>query len=116
MYHGWDGGNIGAPIPRMVERVKGWLAEGQDVRIFTARISPVGRPAPCDQDIVGQLLLIYNWCLANLGKVLPVTYQKDFSMIELWDDRAYRVVPNTGMTPEEATCAASVPHTAHTTV
>lgn len=29
---------IGPPVPRMVERVKAWLAYGLDVRIFTARI------------------------------------------------------------------------------
>ena len=28
----------GDPIPMMVERVKKWLVEGEDVRIFTARM------------------------------------------------------------------------------
>ena len=32
---------IGAPIPKMVERVKALIAAGEDVRIFTARIGPV---------------------------------------------------------------------------
>lgn len=40
-YHGWNGG-IGKPIPGMVRRVKAWLAEGLEVRIFTARVSPRG--------------------------------------------------------------------------
>lgn len=31
-YHGWDDGRIGAPIPKMVQRVKQWLAEGKEVR------------------------------------------------------------------------------------
>ena len=40
-YNGWQGpANIGAPIPAMVERVKAWLEEGRDVRIFTARVGP----------------------------------------------------------------------------
>src|SRR5690349_18780615 len=39
-YHGWKGvEHIGPPIPEMVARVKQWLAEGRDVRIFTARCS-----------------------------------------------------------------------------
>lgn len=31
--------NHGDPIPAMLERVKQWIAEGRDVRIFTARAS-----------------------------------------------------------------------------
>lgn len=35
-YTGWHGpGHIGPPIPKMLDRVKNWLAEGVDVRIFT---------------------------------------------------------------------------------
>lgn len=41
-YDGWKGADhIGAPVPAMVERVKAWLANGREVRIFTARISPM---------------------------------------------------------------------------
>lgn len=43
-YHGWvSPTHIGAPIPKMVERVKVWLSEGKEVRIFTARVFPGGR-------------------------------------------------------------------------
>jgi len=39
-YDEWRGlYHIGEPIPAMVDRVKRWLAEGRDVRIFTARVS-----------------------------------------------------------------------------
>jgi len=41
-YHGWNGGELGPPIPAMVERVKAWLAEGREVRIFTARVAETG--------------------------------------------------------------------------
>jgi hypothetical protein len=38
-WHGWhDDGGIDKPVPAMVEHVKGWLGEGVDVRIFTARV------------------------------------------------------------------------------
>ena len=92
-YHGWrDGGEIGAPIPLMVDRVKSWRAEGIAVSIFTARVGR-GRPV---EEVVRQRVLIGEWCLAHVGEVLPVTCEKDYSMIELWDDRAVQVVANTG--------------------
>lgn len=99
-YEGWTGGGIGKPIPAMVERVKAWLAGGTEVRIFTARVA---------HPIAGTHAAIEAWCLEHIGEALPVTCQKDFSMIELWDDRAVRVVPNTGLTPDEA--AALPPNT-----
>ena len=38
-YAGWvSEEHIGHPVPMMLERVKAWLAEGKDVRIFTARV------------------------------------------------------------------------------
>lgn len=80
---------IGAPIARMVERVKAWLAEGVDVRIFTARV--------CDGD-PETVAYIQEWCLEHIGVVLPVTNLKDYMMVELWDDRAVQVIPNTGRT------------------
>ena len=37
-YNGWvDETHIGEPIQGMADRVRGWLADGIDVRIFTAR-------------------------------------------------------------------------------
>ena len=81
---------IGKPIPRMVERVKRWLAEGKDVRIFTARVSELS------PDWRSQELLIRAWCMKNLGRALVVTCSKDYLMTELWDDRAIQVVPNEG--------------------
>ncbi len=86
---GWDGGAIGAPIPAMVQRVKQWIAQGQQVRIMTARVGGGG-------DTTHQQQIIRQWCLQNLGRVLPVTACKDHSMVELWDDRAVGVIHNTG--------------------
>lgn len=93
-YHGWpaDGG-VGAPVTAMRDRVIRWLAEGYDVRIFTARVSGVDeRPAQVER----QRRIIEWWCDEHLGRRLPITCTKDFRMIELWDDRAVQVVVNTG--------------------
>lgn len=90
IYDGWQGPeHIGEPIAPMVERVKGWLSSGYDVKIFTARVShpeqaPLVRAA------------IMKW-LAETGlPQLEVTNIKDYAMLELWDDRAVQVEPNTG--------------------
>ncbi len=89
----WDGThNIGEPIPLMLARVKQWLSEGLEVRIFTARVG--GSP----EDVALAMPPIEAWCQKHLGRVLPVTCRKDYSMIELWDDRCVQVVPNTGRT------------------
>ena len=88
-YEGWKGeDHIGAPIPRMVERVKKWLSDGKDVRIFTARV----------HGAKGQSALPYiqAWCREHLGREIPVTCIKDQKMTELWDDRAVQVTKNTG--------------------
>lgn len=87
-YDGWKGiDHIGAPIPKMVERIKKWRQDGKEVRVFTARIA-----AP--QPLV--VRYIEDWCIEHIGEALPITNQKDFSMIELWDDRAIQVTINTG--------------------
>jgi len=40
--------------------------------------------------------LIEKWLVEHIGQVLVITSEKDYYMIELWDDRAIRVVTNTG--------------------
>lgn len=39
---------------------------------------------------------IEKWCQMHIGGILPVTNVKDYAMVELWDDRAVQVIPNTG--------------------
>ncbi len=86
MYDGWKGPeSIGEPVGAMLFRVKKWIAEGREVRIFTARA--------CVPD---QIKYVEAWCLRHVGSVLPVTNIKDFGMVELWDDRCVRVQANTG--------------------
>lgn len=88
-YHGWNGGAIGDPIPRMADRVRQWLKRGQIVKIFTARVWSDGDGAIARE--------IQDWTEKHFGVRLPVTCMKDYSMCELWDDRAVQVIPNTGM-------------------
>lgn len=103
-YHGWDkSGGIGAPIEKMAARVRKWLAEGKEVRIMTARVAAcnaVSRESNLTDDehfANEQSLLIEGWCMTHFGVRLPVTAKKDFSMYELWDDRAIQIIPNTGV-------------------
>jgi len=83
--------DIGEPVPRMLERVKQWLKEGKDVRIFTARVA-VDDPA-VHLEIEGA---IRAWCKKNLGQELKITCQKDMQMVELWDDRCVQIITNCG--------------------
>jgi hypothetical protein len=90
VYDGWKGPeHIGEPVPLMLGRVKAWLAQGVTVKIFTARIAFDG-----DGVIEG---IIRQWCKEWIGTELPVTFSKDYGMIELWDDRCVQIIPNTGM-------------------
>jgi hypothetical protein len=87
-YNDWIGiEHIGKPIPLMVERVKDWIAEGKQVKIFTARVTH-GHQA---------VQYIHEWLIAQGLPALDVTNVKDFDMVELWDDRCVGVITNTGM-------------------
>jgi hypothetical protein len=94
-YDGWQGvDHIGDPVPLMVSRVKQWLKERHEVRIFTARVSGFER----DQEQLERAHnVISDWCLKHIGYVLPITNEKDLNMIELYDDRAVQVEANTGL-------------------
>lgn len=102
-YHSWTGG-IGKPIPKMVERVKKWLADGVKVKIFTARVgvdagySSESMKSDTREFAEEQRKLIEAWTKEVFGQTLEVTASKDFMMVELWDDRAVQVVMNTGET------------------
>lgn len=54
---------VDAPAQAMQDRVKRWLAEGKDVRIFTARVSGHDRNQAATP--------IEAWCLEHLGQALP---------------------------------------------
>ncbi len=86
-YEGWRGfDKIGKPVPLMLARVKHWIKHGYTVKIFTARASSPEEGIPP----------VKRWLEENGLPDLEVTNQKDFGMIELWDDRAVQVVAGTG--------------------
>lgn len=89
--------HIGPPVPRMLARVKQWLAEGKEVRIFTARVA---EPRPEDVRVIRKA--IEDWCLKHIGQKLPITNAKDYAMVQLWDDRCVQVIPNTGQRADGA--------------
>ena len=96
-YDKWRGDNhIGDPIPEMVARIKAWTQAGQEVRIFTARVSGIG-----GDRAMKYRELIQDWLEAAGLPRLEVTCTKDYQMVELWDDRAVSVVPNTGKSERE---------------
>ena len=81
-------GFVGKPIPEMVERLKKHIKDGEDVRIFTARVSedPKGLARAA----------IEAWLYRNIGQNLPISNEKDHLMKRFYDDRAVQVEPNTG--------------------
>jgi hypothetical protein len=78
--------HTGAPVDEMVKRVRVWLTQGKDVRLFTAR-----KPSPS----------LRRWMKEHLGRVLVITSTKDRFMQALYDDRAVQVKRNTGKTNKE---------------
>lgn len=93
----YDPGKIGPPVPRMLTLVRRLIREGEDVRIFTARVNPgrVGdRRRAMESALARQAIL--RWCVKYLGKVIPITHEKDHNMKRIYDDRAVQVVHNTG--------------------
>lgn len=80
-----QGSRPGKPVLPMVMRVKQWLRDGYDVRVFTVRANDPQ-----------QVKLVKKWLKDNGLGDLVVTSNKDEGLIELWDDRAVRVVRNTG--------------------
>ncbi len=84
-YEGWKDGAIGEPVGSMLFRVRKWLADGVEVRVMTAR---AGVPEEAEK--------VRAWLDSQDLQAVGITDRKDFAMIELWDDRAVRVVFNTG--------------------
>jgi len=106
MYNGWTGvdldgtlarhddwqghTHIGEPVPLMLDRVKQWIEQGVEVRIVTARVASTSHGREEAREAIRQ------WCKEHIGVELAVTSEKDYSMLELWDDRCVPVEFNTG--------------------
>lgn len=81
----FDPYKIGDPVPPMINRVRSWIDNGVEVRIFTARAQNHGNIKP-----------IRDW-LRNHGLPdLLITNKKTMDIDVIWDDKARQVIPNTG--------------------
>jgi len=80
---------IGPPVPEMLQLVKDWVTNGEEVWIFTARLSGTS-------DVERMTSCIQDWCETNGLPRLPVTNRKSGRIRMYVDDRAVAVVPNTG--------------------
>lgn len=79
---------VGEPLEPMVKRIRNWLANGERVKIMTARVA---------KDHDGSMeRIIKDWCRKHIGVELPVTNKKDGFMIDLYDDKAVQVAYNKG--------------------
>ena len=86
---GWPE-KLGEPIPKMVHRIQNWLENGEQVKILTARVFSGNLKREWERK------RIERWCQEHIGRVLPVTSEKDHEMIDLYDDRARQIRRNTG--------------------
>ncbi|MBN3265406.1 hypothetical protein [Pectobacterium brasiliense] len=84
-YKSGQGSAIGKPVPQMAKRVTTWCNEKKEVRIFTARAETLKGKRDVER-----------WLKDNGFPALMVTNIKDSAMSELWDDKAIRVVKNSG--------------------
>lgn len=117
VYDGWKGiDHIGDPVVPMVQLARRMHEAGYRIKVVTARVSP--RPLPetrpnpyiknhwCVQDPDvqtwalesdwGAREFVQEWCYRNLGFVPGVTHEKDYAMLQLFDDRCVQVEANTG--------------------
>lgn len=93
LYERWvSPSHIGEPIKLMVDRVKEWLGQDKNVKIFTARVAP---DKTLNERVEAEEA-IRAWCKKHIGEELEVTAYKSSHMYEFWDDRAVAVIPNTG--------------------
>ncbi len=83
----------GPPVPSMVKRVTTALAEGKQIRLFTAGVWPEGQKP---EQLNAQVTMLAASCVEHVGQELPVTCRKDWDMAEMWDDKYPRVGVNTG--------------------
>ena len=98
-FSGWKGpGHLGQPIPLMVKRVQNFLADGDQVVVFTARMNVNGDYGVQDFDKIRKD--IEDWCMRHVGQKLEVSNAKG-PADTIYDDKAFRIVRNTGLTTEE---------------
>lgn len=92
-YNGWEGPeHIGPPVPKMLQHIKNLISLGWCVKIFTARVCS----QLSEEEINTAKKAIEEWCTEYIGQKLEITSEKDFYMVEYYDDRAIKVNYNEG--------------------
>ena len=81
---------IGDPVPEMEQKVKEWISNNIRVIIFTARAHDPENIPP-----------IKKWLKRNGFGDLKVTNVKTPDIKLIYDDKAYRVIKDTGRTDNE---------------
>jgi 2'-5' RNA ligase len=79
---------IGNPVSALVERAKKDIADGKDVRLFTAKLS--------DDPKGLNRAALEAWTYKVFGRSLPMQDVKDDLLEKFYDDRAVHVERNTG--------------------
>lgn len=87
---------LGQPIPAMVNRVRDWICKGYTVKILTARMNKFSHTSPKPRNLEYMRMVLRDWTEIHIGRALEATCEKDGMMEVLWDDRAVRVVRDTG--------------------
>jgi hypothetical protein len=93
-YSSWEEqeNKVGKPIKPMINQIKKWLKKGIKISIFTARLSHGAVESE------KQIALIQKFLKDNgLPETLPITCIKSYWFTKFFDDRAYRVISNTGI-------------------
>ena len=90
-YDGWKGvDHIGPVITPMKLKVLDWIQQGHKVEIYTARVSVPREEADARYHID-------KWLRENGLPDLEITCIKKKEFQEFYDDRAFRVIHNTGI-------------------
>jgi hypothetical protein len=91
-YIDFDPCKAGEPVELNVARVKAWLAQGEEIVIFTARMNPVYS----EEERTKSKKCIDDFCMENFGRIFEVTCEKHPRFKFMLDDKSVRVVRDTG--------------------
>jgi len=98
-YHGGKNGisTVGAPVPKILNRLKVWLDKDYKVSIFTARVAPAGKAGLRSEAFIkNQTRMIWDFLERNGIPKLPVTAIKYPHFTHFFDDKAIKVDENDG--------------------
>lgn len=90
--------NVGKPIEESVKRVKDALARGEQVWVFTARISPSDDSFEQCVQASQSFVTVAKAVKEAIGQDLPITNIKNRRWKEMLDDRGVELIPNLGIT------------------